>query len=154
MHFATQITTAYCGVASMAMVLNSLSLPFDERPQSPLWVAGNYRYFDQDNLFDECMRENVMHEAGVYHPPYGITRSQLSKYLACHTDSDNRPGDSIPDGAKGLSAMLAREMATPGHLLIANYHRGAIGQSGGGHHSPLAAYSPTKDMVLIMDVAR
>jgi hypothetical protein len=37
---------------------------------------------------------------------------------------------------------------------LANYDRRALGQKGGGHISPLAAYDPDQDRVLILDVAR
>ncbi|MGE5490779.1 MAG: phytochelatin synthase family protein [Actinomycetota bacterium] len=33
-----------------------------------------------------------------------------------------------------------------------NYHRKAVGQSGGGHISPLAAYDAVTDSVLVLDV--
>lgn len=38
-------------------------------------------------------------------------------------------------------------------FIIANYDRGHIGQRGGGHFSPLAAYHRASDRVLILDVA-
>jgi hypothetical protein len=137
----------------MTVVFNALGLPFEERPQSPLMKPGGYRYFDQNNVFNGCMRD-VMHEAGIYQSPWGITLKQLKEYFGCRADSDYRGGDDFQGGARELSMVLAREMSTPGHFLVANYHRRAIGQTGGGHHSPLGAYSPSKDMVLIMDVAR
>jgi len=153
LHFTSQITNVYCGVASMTVVFNALGLPFEGRPQSPLMKPGGYRYFDQNNVFNGCMRD-VMHEAGIYQSPWGITLKQLKEYFGCRTNSDYRGGDDFQGGARELSRVLAREMSTPGHFLVANYHRRAIGQTGGGHHSPLGAYSPSKDMVLIMDVAR
>ena len=153
LHFTSQITNVYCGVASMTVVFNALGLPFEERPQSPLMKPGGFRYFDQNNVFNGCMRD-VMHEAGIYQSPWGITLKQLKEYFGCRTGSDYRGGDDFKGGAKELSRVLAREMSTPGHFLVANYHRKAIGQTGGGHHSPLGSYSPSKDMVLIMDVAR
>jgi len=39
-------------------------------------------------------------------------------------------------------------------FLIASYHRGTLKQSGSGHFSPIAAYEPITDQVLILDVAR
>ena len=37
---------------------------------------------------------------------------------------------------------------------IVNFNRSTLGQEGGGHFSPVAAYDPTTDSALIMDVAR
>ena len=40
------------------------------------------------------------------------------------------------------------------HYILVNYGRKALGQKGGGHISPLGAYDPIHDAVLIMDVSR
>jgi hypothetical protein len=45
-------------------------------------------------------------------------------------------------------------LATPGHFVIVNYLRKAIGQERGGHISPLAAFDVETDRFLILDVAR
>jgi hypothetical protein len=37
--------------------------------------------------------------------------------------------------------------------LVVNYDRRELGQSGAGHISPLGAYSPATDRLLILDVA-
>ena len=44
--------------------------------------------------------------------------------------------------------------AQPGHFVLVNYLRRAIGQESGGHISPLAAYDGKTDRFLILDVAR
>lgn len=38
--------------------------------------------------------------------------------------------------------------------LIVNYHRTGVGQKGGGHFSPIAAYHEKSDSFLVYDVAR
>jgi hypothetical protein len=40
----------------------------------------------------------------------------------------------------------------PSKCFIANFHRGPLFAKGGGHHSPLAAYLPQEDLVLVLDV--
>ena len=42
----------------------------------------------------------------------------------------------------------------PGHFVIVNYLRSALGEEAGGHISPLAAYDGKADRFLILDVAR
>jgi hypothetical protein len=37
---------------------------------------------------------------------------------------------------------------------VVNYHRPAVGQAGGGHIAPIAAFHGPSDRVLILDVAR
>jgi Phytochelatin synthase. len=61
-------------------------------------------------------------------------------------------GDTLTEAA--LRARIARNMATPGDYLIVNYARATLGQDGGGHISPIAAYDATADRVLILDTAR
>ena len=39
-------------------------------------------------------------------------------------------------------------------MVVVNYLRKALGQVGGGHISPLAAYDPQNDSFLVLDVAR
>uniref|UniRef100_A0A6U2ZLC4 glutathione gamma-glutamylcysteinyltransferase n=1 Tax=Entomoneis paludosa TaxID=265537 RepID=A0A6U2ZLC4_9STRA len=39
-------------------------------------------------------------------------------------------------------------------LLVVSYSRSAIGQTGDGHFSPVAAYDAMTDSVLVLDVAR
>ncbi len=39
-------------------------------------------------------------------------------------------------------------------VIVASYHRPALGQTGSGHFSPIGGYHPDRDMVLIMDTAR
>jgi hypothetical protein len=51
-------------------------------------------------------------------------------------------------------ALLRRSLQDPRDRLLVNYLRSALGQEGGGHISPLAAYDPGSDTVLILDVAR
>jgi hypothetical protein len=53
-----------------------------------------------------------------------------------------------------LRWLLRRGLADGTDRLLANYDRRALGQSGGGHISPLAAYDPDHDRVLVLDVAR
>ena len=57
----------------------------------------------------------------------------------------------------GLRTALKQHCAAPPPLtsvLIANYARGVLGQTGSGHFSPLAAFVEEADAVLILDTAR
>lgn len=50
-------------------------------------------------------------------------------------------------------AEVARNLDTSGDWLIVNYDRRAVGESGGGHISPLTAYDADRDLVLLLDTA-
>ena len=43
-------------------------------------------------------------------------------------------------------------LARAGDYVIVNYRREAVGQTGGGHISPLGAYDAQSDSFLVMDV--
>ena len=51
---------------------------------------------------------------------------------------------------KEASAYLGQ----PGHFVLVNYFRNALGQQKGGHFSPVAAYDKEADRFMILDVAR
>jgi hypothetical protein len=59
--------------------------------------------------------------------------------------------DSSAGEFRRLASAYLRE---PGHFVLVNYLRKAIGQEVGGHISPLAAYDGKADRFLILDVAR
>src|SRR5205814_968114 len=48
----------------------------------------------------------------------------------------------------------AKKVLSSGGGLIVNYHRKDVGQPGGGHFSPLAAYHEKSDSFLVYDVTR
>jgi hypothetical protein len=48
----------------------------------------------------------------------------------------------------------ASYLGRPGHFVLVNYFRNALGQQKGGHFSPLAAYDRETDRFMILDVAR
>ena len=38
--------------------------------------------------------------------------------------------------------------------MVANFNRASVNMTGSGHFSPVVAYAPARDMVLVLDVAR
>jgi hypothetical protein len=52
------------------------------------------------------------------------------------------------------AAALAAFSAMPPAMVGLNFHRSALGEVGGGHMSPLAAYEPRSDSFLLLDVSR
>jgi hypothetical protein len=144
-NFLTQETQAYCGVASMVMVLNALNVP---APTTPEYQP--YHTFTQDNLLDE--KTDLVLPRDVL-AKQGMTLDQLGKLLAVHpvTIDVIHAADSSLDQFRSK----ARDaLAQPGHFVIVNYLRNAIGQEKFGHISPLAAYDAEVDRFLILDVAR
>lgn len=142
--FLTQASLSFCGVASAVMVLNSLQVP-----APPASGYGPYHFWTQDNLFQ--VGEGGPDAGSVLRR--GMTLEQLGDLLAgrglaatvIHAD-----GLELED----LRRLVRRSLADPEDRLLVNYDRREVGQTGGGHISPLAAYDDTGDRVLILDVAR
>jgi Phytochelatin synthase len=144
-NFLTQKTQSYCGVASIVMVLNALGVP---APPVPEYEP--YRTFTQDNVLsvrtDAILpRETLARQGMTLDQIGGILRTQPVKVEVHHASES-----SVDEFLKLASAYL-RE---PGHFVIVNYLRKALGEQTGGHISPLAAYDAKADRFLILDVAR
>lgn len=144
-NYLTQKTQSFCGVASMVMVFNAMQLPAPEVPEyTP------YRTFTQDNIFND-QTEAILPQATIL--KQGITLDQIGQLLAV------QPVDVTVRHASDTSLDTFRSevssyLAQPGHFVLANYFRNALGQQKGGHFSPLAAYDKESDRFLILDVAR
>jgi len=144
--FETQANLAYCGVASVVVVLNSLPLP---APAAEGY--GPYRFWTQTNVFAAPASAGFVRPAVVARE--GMTLEQLDGLLISQGALVQRyHGDGLT--LAQFRQLLRRSLADPTDRLLANYDRRALGQAGGGHISPLAAYDPSSDRVLILDVAR
>ncbi len=141
----TQKTQAYCGVASMVMVLNALRAP---APSTPEYEP--YHTFTQDNLLSESTDAILPRDVLARQ---GMTLDQLGKLLALHPVAIevHHAGDESLDAFRSAARDYLR---TKDHFVLVNYLRKAIGQQVGGHISPLAAYDAQADRFLILDVAR
>lgn len=144
-HFVTQKNQAFCGVASMVMVLNAAGVP---APAVPEYEP--FHIFTQDNLLDErtdaiVARTTILRQ--------GMTLDELAGVLATRplAVSVKHAGDTSLDAFR---ATASDYLSKPGHFVIVNYLRKAIRQEVGGHISPLAAYDADTDRFLILDVAR
>ena len=144
-NFVTQKTQAYCGVASVVMVLNALGVA---APTTPEYQP--YHTFTQDNLLDDKTDAVLPREVLARQ---GMTLDQLGNLLALHplAVEVHHAADASLDAFRAAARGYLR---TKDHFVLVNYLRKAIGQQLGGHISPLAAYDPVADRFLILDVAR
>lgn len=142
--FTTQENLAYCGVASMAMVLNALNI------DAPFAPEFRRNYFTQENVLNE-QTDSIIPANLVARQ--GMTLEQLGGLLRTY------PVEVSVYHASDVSLAEFREIAKqnlkqPNNFILVNYLRRAIGQESGGHISPLAAYSEASDRFLILDVSR
>ena len=146
-HFTTQDNPAYCGPATIAMVLNALDVP---RPASDMTLG--LGLFDQENIFTPAAAKVKSAEA-ILSPPYGMTLNELAGVLAAH-DLDVEVVHAEEADVDGFRSAAVDAINDDDGFVIVNYLRKAIGQEAGGHISPLGAYDADTDRFLILDVSR
>lgn len=136
----------FCSIATMAAVLNSFEDDL-QRPIDPKRYP--YPYFTQENIFNEANQQVKTFEGVVTD---GLTLAEIGAYL---THLNVNPTTIFAD-EHDLDAMRSKILAAlsdPATRVILNYNRGIVGQDGGGHVSPIAAYHEASDSVLVLDVA-
>lgn len=146
MQFITQNNQAYCGVASIVMVLNGLQVPAPEAAQYK-----PYRVFTQENFFNNEATKKVLTPEVVSRQ--GMTLEQLGGLLASY-DVKVNVYHAADTSLEQFRKLVAENLKQPKNFVVINYLRKEIGQEKGGHISPLAAYNEQTDRFLIMDVSR
>lgn len=135
----------FCAVASIAAALNSLDVP---RPLDPMRFP--FPFFTQENVFTLANEQVKSFESVV---TQGLTLAEIEQFLG----NLGARGDAMfaasqtPDG---MRAAIREGVDDPGARVLVNYDRAVLGQDGAGHVSPIGAYDPQTDSVLVLDVAR
>jgi len=145
--FLTQDHPAYCGVASMAMVLNALEIP------APVALQGyrSYHFFTQENIFQHHRAIKILTPAMVSRQ--GMTLEEMAQFLQSYSlDVERHHGGDI--NLEQFRALAVENLQQPNNFVLVNYSRKTLHQQGGGHISPIAAYHQETDRFLILDVAR
>lgn len=157
-HFETQHTQSFCSIATAAMLLNVLGVP---RPIEPAYAP--YPYFTQANVLGECalarpVTPNKNRAGGenisvAFIGTHGATLAEWRDYVACWADTAvvYAAESSLDDFRARARAALE---AHPPRGVGLNFGRRGLGEEGGGHMSPLAAYDAGTDRFLLLDVAR
>jgi Phytochelatin synthase len=143
--FVTQKNQAFCGVATIVMLLNALDVA---APTTPEFEP--FRTFTQDNVLNEATEKILPQEILARQ---GMTLDQLGALIRSYgvqADVHHAAGSSRDE----FRALAQDYLGSPGRHVAVNYLRRAIGQERGGHISPLAAYDADTDRFLILDVSR
>ncbi|MED6185046.1 Glutathione gamma-glutamylcysteinyltransferase 1 [Stylosanthes scabra] len=138
-YYQTQSEPAYCGLATLAVVLNALSIDPGRKWKGP------WRWFD-DSMLDCCEPlEKVKSEGITFGKVACLARCNGARVEAFRSDEC-----TIEDFRKRVISCCSSEDC---HVIV-SYHRAAFNQTGTGHFSPIGGYHTERDMVLILDVAR
>ncbi|HVZ70865.1 MAG TPA: phytochelatin synthase family protein [Polyangia bacterium] len=172
-HFESQQNLGYCGPASSTIVLNTLraddktiTKPRDEalfpaefRKGLPPGLDPVFARYTQSMFFDDATatvktREQFFGKpkAPGLKPSPGLELRELAGILAAHgLATELRVADDKLTDAT-IHRELVANLSTPDDYVLINYFRPVLGQTGGGHISPLGAYDEKSDSFLILDV--
>ncbi|XP_027094649.2 glutathione gamma-glutamylcysteinyltransferase 1 isoform X1 [Coffea arabica] len=138
-YFQTQSETAYCGLASLSMVLNALAIDPGRKWKGP------WRWFDE-SMLDCCEPLEKVKANGISFGKVAcLACCAGAEVVAFHTNQS-----TVDDFRKYVRACSTSDNC---HV-ISSYHRGTFQQTGTGHFSPIGGYHAERDMALILDVAR
>lgn len=138
-YFQTQSEPAYCGLASLSMVLNALAIDPGRKWKGP------WRWFDE-SMLDCCEPLEKVKEKGIsFGKLVCLAHCAGAKVQAFRTNQS-----SLDDFRK----FVVRCSTSDDCHIISSYHRATFKQTGTGHFSPIGGYHAGRDMALILDVAR
>jgi len=139
--FRTQNDPTYCGLGTLTMALNALAID-----PGRSW-KGVWRWFSEEML-DCCKSLNAVKNNG-------LDLEEFHCLARCNGSEGKikRPDDYTLDQFRADVARVCRD-ETNKEVLVLNYSRKTLLQTGDGHFSPVGGYHAKKDLVLILDVAR
>lgn len=147
--FRTQDEPTFCGLTTLAMVLNSLRI-------DPMrtW-KGAWRWFNEQNLAC-CTSADEVRQAGLSFDMFrclaGCNGAAVQAQRAPTLSEGNEVTEAFLETFR--SAVRAVSRSQERECLVVCYSREALGQTGAGHFSPVGGYHEASDSVLILDVAR
>ncbi|KAL0041162.1 hypothetical protein WJX77_007260 [Trebouxia sp. C0004] len=137
--FRTQDEPAFCGLASLAMVLNALAVD-----PKRAW-KGPWRWF-HEQMLDCCQPLSTVIETG-------INLDQAACLARCNgAMAELVRCDSLSE--EDFRATVQEICVSDQQHVIVSYSRKQFLQTGDGHFSPIGGFHARKDMVLILDTAR
>mmetsp|Transcript_29248 Transcript_29248/g.67339 ORF Transcript_29248/g.67339 Transcript_29248/m.67339 type:complete len:522 (-) Transcript_29248:188-1753(-) len=145
--YQTQDEPTFCGLTTLAMVLNSLQID----PMAT-W-KGAWRWYSEQTLTCACVGPDQVREEG-------LTFDMFDSLARCQgADVDARRAPTADEDQETFinvfrQHVLAVSTSTERECVVISYSRESLGQTGTGHFSPIGGYHEGSDSVLILDVAR
>jgi len=147
--FRTQDEPTFCGLSTLAMVLNSLRI-------DPMrtW-KGAWRWFNEQNL-GCCATPEDVRESGLSFDMFrclaGCNGADVVARRAPEATQALQVQETFVEDFRRAVRAISRSQDR--ECLVVCYSRESLGQTGAGHFSPIGGYHEASDSVLIMDVAR
>ncbi|CAB4033511.1 Glutathione gamma-glutamylcysteinyltransferase, partial [Paramuricea clavata] len=126
---------AYCGLSTLVMVLNALSVD-----PGKVWKAP-WRWY-HESMLDCCVPLEVAKKEG-------ITLFHFSCLAMCN-GLDVDMVQALPTATVvEFRDVVKRVTQCESQVLVCSYSREVLGQMGDGHFSPIGGYHSGRDLVLI-----
>jgi hypothetical protein len=172
-NYEAQINKYFCGPASSTIVLNSLRNRdrSANNPEDPSMVpAEAYQYMSAgsdplfkrytQNTFFNSNTDQVKTRLQVFGQPMpstgkkdgGFQLHQLQGALEAHGLTVAKYSVGPDASRREVMTNILRNLMEPDNYVIVNFQRKAMGQTGGGHFSPVGAYDHMSRSFLVMDV--
>jgi len=146
----TQHEPSFCGLATLCTILNALGVDPKRVWKHP------WRWYEQDML-DCCRPLDSIRKNGITLAEFNCLALCNGLALTTRSPSPSPPEDEpllYRNGLEEFRSQVARVTALSSAFLVVSFCRSSLGQTGTGHFSPVAGYSPEEDRVLVLDVAR
>jgi hypothetical protein len=176
-NFQPQINPLYCGIATAVIVLNSMRLPKGTVPsqhelevQKPKAWGGDrilFPCYSQLTLLNEQtdqiksrtiinlanIAESSTNDGDQFDP--GLSLDDLRRILEVYDVKVDLfyADQDVADGVARFRTIVEAALNSSSKFIVVNFLGKTIGTTTGGHISPLGAYDPESDSVLVIDVA-
>lgn len=169
-HFQTQLDGVSCGPTTGAIILNALRL-YRRDEQIPHVNRQNLmtqylppgadiraQLYHQDN-FIGLITQSIKTRQQIFGEPingksdFGLQIRQLHRMFLAHGAVSKLRIVNDRLLIEQMRAEMIANLQSEHDYIVVNYARQGLGQDGGGHISPVAAYHQDSDSFLILDVA-
>ncbi|MGX9459528.1 phytochelatin synthase family protein (plasmid) [Photobacterium damselae subsp. damselae] len=165
----SQENKMFCGVATATTLLNALEIGSDSIPLDNSLISKEERKYlpvgGWEPVFHKWTQNTVLSSQvktkkqilgqplkGINHRDYGLQLRQFAGLLTIHgAKVDIHELKELRDIDIEKQNMI-EALSSSNRYLAVNYSRRKVGQHGGGHISPVAAYDKDSDSFLVLDV--
>ena len=144
----TQSDPSYCGLTTLAMVLNTLQID----PKYFNW-KGIWRWYDEEVLINTCcvLNRSFIKEHGITLEEFCILGHCNGADIILKRPSYN---EETFNNIESFRKDIKEAVQSTSTFIVTSFNRKILSQTGTGHFSPIAAYDEERDLVLVLDVAR
>ena len=146
--FVTQEEPTFCGLGTLTMVMNALRI--DPRRRWHDESGPGWRWWS-DEMFPTSCSGDIEHfkKLGVTMEEFELLASANGAAVQMRRPTDR--GESLDTFR---ASIVEASSADSKSFTVTSFCRAHLGQTGGGHFSPIGGYHAPTDSALVLDVAR